>query len=234
MSTPYVRKKRTHTKSKDGCKTCKIFDHLYIIPHILALCFIGSATKQTRQPSFPNCENCKKRRIECDWPQVYIDQQGLSMYDLELIHHFTTTTAVSLLDIHGIESPQVLGIYQRNAPRLALAHPFLMHSLLAVSALHLHWLNRKGSASTAGLYYALSCYHRTHAARTYDASQCPQTHCIPHCACGGLSDAQFLTNLILSLHAICDTMLGIPDYVHPEVRTMHWFANGLKGLGQAI
>ncbi|KAH8823589.1 hypothetical protein DL96DRAFT_1618047 [Flagelloscypha sp. PMI_526] len=224
MSTPHARKKRAHTKSKTGCNTCK------------------KRRVKCDQKNFPTCENCSKRGIECDWPQIFLDQHvcrrpatqpiftlGLSVYDLELIHHFTTTTAVSLVDIHGIKSPHVLGIYQRNAPRLALAHPFLMHSILAISALHLHWLNRKGSASIASRYYTLSCHHRTHSVLKYNPSQCPQTHCSPQCTCHGLSDAQFLTNLMLSLYAICDSMLGIPDYVQSEVRAMHWSGNGWGG-----
>ncbi|KAH8831766.1 hypothetical protein DL96DRAFT_1779165 [Flagelloscypha sp. PMI_526] len=204
------------------------------------------------QTSFPSCLNCTKRGIQCDWPLLQADTvipyqgpyangptiqpiftQGLSHYDLELLHHFTTITAVSFLDVHGIESPQILDIYQRHGPRLALAHPFLMHSLLAISALHLHWLVPKNEPSTTSPYYALSCYHRTHAVRTYNSSQCNKAFCNLQCTCGGRSDAQFLTNLILSLHALCDLMVSIPERAETTVRAIYWCINGPKLLDKS-
>ncbi|KAH8817631.1 hypothetical protein DL96DRAFT_392633 [Flagelloscypha sp. PMI_526] len=233
MSTPedHLRKRRIHRKSKQGCKTCR------------------KRRVKCDETNFPSCLNCTKRGIQCDWPQALIETgvenvskdvngptvqpiftQGLSHYDLELLHHFTTTTAVSLLDVHGIESSLILDIYQRHGPRLALAHPFLMHSLLAISALHLHWLVRKGKPSTTSPYYALSCYHRKYAVQTYNSLQCDRVYCSIQCVCDGRSDAQFLTNLILSLHAICDVMVNVPDRVHPTMRTIYWYTNGPKVL----
>ncbi|KAH8800573.1 hypothetical protein DL96DRAFT_1823926 [Flagelloscypha sp. PMI_526] len=164
------------------------------------------------------------------WHTVPIIQpifsQGLPHYDLELLHHFTTTTALSLLDVYGIESPPVLDIYQRYGPRLALAHLFLMHSLLALSALHLHWLVRKNKPSTSP-YFALSCYHRAQMVKTYNSSQCDGVNSSIY---GGLSDAQFLTNLILSLHAFCDLLVSLPEHMLPTLPSIYWFINGPKLL----
>ncbi|KAH8831782.1 hypothetical protein DL96DRAFT_847949 [Flagelloscypha sp. PMI_526] len=227
-----IHKKQIHIKGKGGCKTCK------------------KRRVKCDQSSFPSCLNCTKRGVQCDWPPPIqartvakrtdphvngptiqpIFTQGLSHYDLELLHHFTTMTAVSLLDVHNIESPPVLDIYQRHGPRLALAHPFLMHSLLALSALHLHWLTRQSEPSTTSPYYILSCYHRTNAVQTYNYSQCEKASCNVQCVCGGRSDAQFLTNLILSLHALCDVMVDIPGLTHPTVRTVYWYTKGKERL----
>ncbi|KAH8823591.1 hypothetical protein DL96DRAFT_1819270 [Flagelloscypha sp. PMI_526] len=244
MSGAQIRTKQFHEKTRTGCKTCR------------------KRRVKCDESNFPSCQNCIDRGIYCSWladdarglqtqdlvpwneePTIepIINVDGLSDYDLELLHHFTTSTATSLFDVHSFESPNILGIYQRNAPRLALKHPFLMHALLALSALHLHRLNQTSQASTVGHYYALSCYHRTHAVQTYNHWQCLSALCSPLCSCGGLSDAQFLSNLILSLHALCDTMLGILDR-HIEARVVHWFVKGKgrldtlysKGDGKAL
>ncbi|KAF2452603.1 hypothetical protein BDY21DRAFT_155652 [Lineolata rhizophorae] len=52
--------------------------------------------------------------------------------DLELMHHYTASTFLTLP--RGNELPK---IWQTEVPRLALAHPFLMHHVLAISAYHL-------------------------------------------------------------------------------------------------
>ncbi|KAH8824092.1 hypothetical protein DL96DRAFT_1468678, partial [Flagelloscypha sp. PMI_526] len=94
--------------------------------------------------------------------------QGYDISDLELIHHFTTCTVHTLLDVYGLHSSDVLTMYQRRTPRLAFAHPFLMHAILSFASLHLHWLNQNSAASASGRYYALSCYHRGQAVLTYN------------------------------------------------------------------
>ncbi|KAH8831777.1 hypothetical protein DL96DRAFT_1812574 [Flagelloscypha sp. PMI_526] len=237
LSTPdHLDKTHIYSRTPGGCKTCK------------------KRRVKCDQTNLPSCLNCTKRGIQCDWPPLCagsaqqadpdddgptsqpIFTQGLSHSDLELLHHFTTTTAVSLLDVYGIESPPVLDIYQRHGPRLALAHPFLMHSLLALSALHLHWLIRRGQPLTTSSYYVLSCYHRKHAVQTYNSLQCDRVSCSPQCTCCGRSDAQFLANLILSLHAFCDMTADVLELMYPVdrmrtiVRTTHLYTNGRKVL----
>lgn len=55
--------------------------------------------------------------------------------DFELFHLYTTSTCSSLAPSKAPE------IWRVEIPRLALAHQFLMHGLLAVSALHLAYLD---------------------------------------------------------------------------------------------
>ena len=52
--------------------------------------------------------------------------------DLQLLHHFTTDTYCSLSDVSHIQRT-----YQVAVPREALAHDYLMHSVLALAAVHL-------------------------------------------------------------------------------------------------
>ena len=56
----------------------------------------------------------------------------LSLLDLELMHHYSTVTC---FEISRIPAKQTT--WQIAVPREALAYPFLMHALLAVSAAHL-------------------------------------------------------------------------------------------------
>ncbi|KAJ9134135.1 hypothetical protein NKR23_g10366 [Pleurostoma richardsiae] len=57
---------------------------------------------------------------------------GLSVRDLELLHHFLVHTSSSLADDY---EAQVL--WQVTVPKLGFSHSFLLHNLLALSALHL-------------------------------------------------------------------------------------------------
>ena len=63
-----------------------------------------------------------------------VDQElslELSLIDLELMHHYTLKTSVTISATEGLED-----IWKDLVPQLALKHDYLMHSLLAVTALH--------------------------------------------------------------------------------------------------
>ncbi|KAK2785187.1 hypothetical protein FQN51_003930 [Onygenales sp. PD_10] len=57
---------------------------------------------------------------------------NLQLDDLELLHHYTTKTYMTLSNKNEHKE-----IWRTVIPKEALAHPFLMHGLLALSALHL-------------------------------------------------------------------------------------------------
>ncbi|KAH8824091.1 hypothetical protein DL96DRAFT_246883 [Flagelloscypha sp. PMI_526] len=235
MPSPTIRRKRIHKKSKRGCRTCK------------------RRRVKCDETNFPTCENCTRRSIECDWPPVYapsppsreeprtgmlsmqlrfqpVCTQGYDNSDLELIHHYTTCTVHTLLDVYGIRSPDVLMMYQCRTPRLAFGHPFLMHAILSFASLHLLWLNKNNAPSTSRQYYVLSCYHRSQAVLSYNAKDFTSHLCSSSCTCIEVSEAQFLTNLLLSLHVVCDSNLAMPDEVHPELRMLHWFRTGKSSM----
>src|SRR5436190_9214791 len=56
----------------------------------------------------------------------------LHLHDLELMHHYTTRTYRTLSNNNEHKE-----IWKTVIPKEALAHPFLMHGLLALAALHL-------------------------------------------------------------------------------------------------
>lgn len=58
------------------------------------------------------------------------------MAQLKLFHHFTTVTGPSISV--GEMSQE---IFTATVPRIALSYKFLMHALLAVSALHIAHIN---------------------------------------------------------------------------------------------
>ncbi|KAI0378807.1 hypothetical protein F5Y04DRAFT_140773 [Hypomontagnella monticulosa] len=51
--------------------------------------------------------------------------------DLFLLHHWSTTASLSML-----KTPWVDQLFQHVLPRIACQHPFLMHALLSLAALH--------------------------------------------------------------------------------------------------
>ena len=59
----------------------------------------------------------------------------LEMKNLELLHHFTTSTYQTISTDEDIRE-----VWRLVIPRIALSHEFLMHALLAMSALHLSFL----------------------------------------------------------------------------------------------
>ena len=62
----------------------------------------------------------------------------LEWIDLELLHHYTTSTYSTIDD-----RPATLQTWKETVPKIALEHPFLMYGLLAVSALHLASIHPK-------------------------------------------------------------------------------------------
>ncbi|KAK7053414.1 hypothetical protein VNI00_004040 [Paramarasmius palmivorus] len=61
---------------------------------------------------------------------------GLDMTSLKLLHHYSLVTAPTL----AYGTPASTHVAQFVVPRLAFNNPFLMHLLLAASAIHLHML----------------------------------------------------------------------------------------------
>lgn len=57
---------------------------------------------------------------------------SLSIFDMELLHHFVISTCYTLSP-----APAVRAIWREEAPRLGFTMPAVLHAILAVSALHL-------------------------------------------------------------------------------------------------
>ncbi|KAL5333465.1 hypothetical protein BJX70DRAFT_380906 [Aspergillus crustosus] len=56
----------------------------------------------------------------------------LDELDRKLFHHYLSSTSLTLVDVHGTQD-----IWQHIIPQMAQEHAFLMHAILACSALHL-------------------------------------------------------------------------------------------------
>ncbi|KAK2760415.1 hypothetical protein FQN54_002485 [Arachnomyces sp. PD_36] len=79
---------------------------------------------------------------------------GLPNPDLELLHHFTITTSITISHNRSVQE-----VWQHLAPQEAFSHPFLMHGLLAISALHIAYLRPE----SVGKYHNLAIEHYTSA-----------------------------------------------------------------------
>jgi Fungal Zn(2)-Cys(6) binuclear cluster domain/Fungal specific transcription factor domain len=73
--------------------------------------------------------------IATDTPKSALDsrlESVFSLVDLELLHNYETLTSHTLSGI-----PQMQTFMRVDVPRIGFAHPFMLHSLLAICALHL-------------------------------------------------------------------------------------------------
>ncbi|KUJ18778.1 uncharacterized protein LY89DRAFT_504603 [Mollisia scopiformis] len=116
--------RRPHRKTKTGCATCK-------------------KRKRKCDEQRPECENCIKHSLNCDYapsqptllPAVSLATSPaplLNLFDLELLHHFCTSTAISLK-----EDVTMHTLWSTNVPKLGFEYDYVMHGILAVAALHL-------------------------------------------------------------------------------------------------
>ncbi|KAF2466258.1 uncharacterized protein BDR25DRAFT_77007 [Lindgomyces ingoldianus] len=148
-----MKTRKPHTKSRKGCVSCKS-------RHVKC-----DETK-------PACVNCDKYGSKCEYPaaQARIVNDNTSPYarvstpssadglnlnrssptlggqtqdyalnipQLRLLHHFSTVTASTLTS--NIEAQDVC---RSHIVKIAFNHPFLLHVILALAALHLSWLNQ--------------------------------------------------------------------------------------------
>ncbi|KAK8239598.1 C6 zinc finger protein [Phyllosticta capitalensis] len=57
---------------------------------------------------------------------------GLDVAQLELFHHYCTSTAYTLYSLPGLQN-----FWRVNAPSIGFSHPFVLHGLLSMAASHL-------------------------------------------------------------------------------------------------
>ncbi|RYN44252.1 hypothetical protein AA0112_g192 [Alternaria arborescens] len=170
--------RRSHTKSRKGCKTCKR-------RHIRC------------DETFPQCRNCTKHQVRCDymdsptammpespqspqqpnllwtpeieatielWRQtgefpfpelrVYPQPQwrALTTVDLRLVHHLSS---ISNEMFRNRTSKSTL--WTDMMPKflsIAATHPFVMHSILAFSASHLAWISQSTETRNLAFHHA--------------------------------------------------------------------------------
>ena len=157
--------RQTHSKTRHGCTKCK-------------------QRKVRCDQGRPICRNCERLGHECsfalDQPfvgssgsQVTMSRhasdegsvkssQGLPVQDLELMHHYSTSTCFTMTD-----ESDLCSLWQTDIPRLALDHPFLLHGILALAALHLHHTNPQSSTPCQPVYTEIASIHQDLALSSY-------------------------------------------------------------------
>ncbi|PKX97261.1 Zn(II)2Cys6 transcription factor [Aspergillus novofumigatus IBT 16806] len=135
-----IRARRTHQKSRLGCKTCK-------------------KRRVKCDEKKPTCTNCRQHAVICDYAtesaapsrpsrrqyrfrqskyEVQIDSPMTtdtsvqSSTDLHLFHHFVTSAASTATEGHDPKH-----LWDIHVPQWGFAFPSILHLILAFSALHL-------------------------------------------------------------------------------------------------
>ncbi|KAF2816006.1 uncharacterized protein BDZ99DRAFT_377424 [Mytilinidion resinicola] len=169
--------RRSHTKSRKGCKTCKK-------RHIRC------------DETFPQCRNCTKHQVRCDYldspsanapespkspqqanllwtaeieatisiwqqtdefpfPELRVYPQPLwraySKSELRLVHHLSSITN----EMFRSQTSR-LTTWTDLMPKflsVAASHPFVMHSILAFSASHLAWISQSSDTRNLAFHH---------------------------------------------------------------------------------
>ncbi|KAG8159625.1 hypothetical protein KVR01_010262 [Diaporthe batatas] len=128
--------RRPHRKARTGCTLCK-------------------RRRVKCGEEKPQCANCQAHNAECVYEAVTSRRMtskaaaqgptpsipgvpGTPMFTLEhmeLLHHYTASTSLTLSS-----NAPAMQVWQDRVPRIALRTDYVLHALLAVSALHLSHL----------------------------------------------------------------------------------------------
>ncbi|KAH9211612.1 hypothetical protein DL95DRAFT_341556 [Leptodontidium sp. 2 PMI_412] len=120
-----IHTRRPHRKTKTGCLTCK-------------------KRKIKCDEARPECDNCINHTLVCAYatsqvpilsPGAALSSSGnlnLNIIDLELLHNYCTSTALTL---H--RDPATIRLWTITVPQLGFLHDYVLHGILALSALHM-------------------------------------------------------------------------------------------------
>ncbi|OTA91480.1 hypothetical protein M434DRAFT_342436 [Hypoxylon sp. CO27-5] len=134
---PHKKNRKAHRKSRTGCQKCK-------------------ERRVKCDEEKPTCFNCKRHGTPCVYgdPNAFRYGNGgftsnmgsqtygsytsgtvFGMKDMALLHHWSTSCSATMST-----APWMSHIWQVVIPGIAFQHPYLMHAILAVSALHIAYL----------------------------------------------------------------------------------------------
>ncbi|CAG7941002.1 unnamed protein product [Penicillium salamii] len=157
----YPPGRRSHRKSRAGCVQCKKRKvkcdenkpHCHNCERHGVGCSFASASRApsttpvdfAESPAVPSGPESAASRMTTILPPIHpiIPQSlpsmhslapfpTLAVFDLELLHYYTTSTCYTLS-----RSPAVQTVWREEAPRIGFSEPLVLHSLLALTALHL-------------------------------------------------------------------------------------------------
>jgi hypothetical protein len=199
--------RRPHPKSRHGCVQCK-----------LRKVKCGAQT--------PICSNCQRRGESCSFLSTFQplkasdtasrlpnpaltpvpitggtlngvpDTLRLDLQTLELMHHYSTVVCFTLS-----KDSQVQQLWQNQVPKDALIHPFLMHCVMAASALHL----ADTVPTRRNAYSILAMRHHGIALSTYKS----MLHDITKANCGPLSTGAKLLIVFIAAYSVLPGAVGV-------------------------
>ncbi|KAF2102771.1 hypothetical protein NA57DRAFT_52324 [Rhizodiscina lignyota] len=181
--------RKLHSKSRLGCKPCK-------------------KRRIKCDGRGPSCANCERRKVVCEYadltppPPSTISSlvqtitplstgmsdlsiispvlkpsstKPLHARELELLHYWSTTTSLTLAVDRG---PETAHIWQAVVPQLAQTNPFLLHSVLGLSAAHV--ASQHHDPATSAVYRSVAHQHHGQAAVGFlRASAAPASAVLP-------------------------------------------------------
>ncbi|KAF2262174.1 hypothetical protein CC78DRAFT_569978 [Lojkania enalia] len=204
--------RKAHTKSRNGCGQCK-----------------KRRRKCDQRP--PRCSNCERWGIDCDFTALSaaveqvasraflsgatIDSQFLTFplpsplfdaRDIDLLQHYSIRTAFIL------SGSDERSIWQTHVPQEAKSHPYVMHGLLAISALHMSFIHPQDQHQC--IWLALK--HHEQGLASFRSS----VHTItPENATAVLS-FEFFANLVSSGLPVLSNLSGIQNAIASFVQTL--------------
>ncbi|EMD65253.1 hypothetical protein COCSADRAFT_36572 [Bipolaris sorokiniana ND90Pr] len=167
-----VKTRRAHRKSRAGCRECKrrrikcsegkpscthcTRHHVSCVYDIAPGAPTQPASSEYSPTQSENLASPSGSPVRHTYKPSYIDlshpQHLFDLKDMELLHHWNLVTSGSMVD-----SPSSAEIWRIHFPRVAFQHPYVMHSLLSIAALHVAYLNpsrRHSSIIDAGCHHA--------------------------------------------------------------------------------
>ena len=147
--------------------------------------------------------------------------------DMELLHYYTATVYATISD----QKDQYF-VWQQVLPQLSFSYPFLLHGLLALSALHRRYKEDPGHRESL---MNLARYHQQHALKLYipllqciDEQNCHALFafsCIIAVICFGIlsDDAEDAAPLVARMVDTFDALCGAAVVA---VQAYHWLLTG--------
>ena len=199
--------RRQHPKSRHGCVQCKL-------------------RKVKCGAQIPICSNCQRRGERCSFLSTFQplkvsntashlsnpaltslpitggtlhgipNASGLDLQTLELMHHYSTVVCFTLS-----KNSQVQQLWQNQVPKDALIHPFLMHCVMAASALHL----ADTVPTRRNAYSTLAIRHHGIALSAYKT----MLHHITKANCGPLCTGAKLLTVFVAAYSLLPGAVGV-------------------------
>ncbi|KAF8251262.1 hypothetical protein K440DRAFT_540319 [Wilcoxina mikolae CBS 423.85] len=176
--------RRSHKKSRAGCLRCKKrrikCDEVHpscgnCIKHAIECDFtlppeeraalapsagnpVAAALPTPSPVLSPSSFGISSQQILLPFHNTSAPQESLNMLDLSLMHNWSVSTAKTFSNRKEIQE-----LWRVSVPALAVQNPFLMHSILAISALHLQSAEQDHEKSMR--YLTEAAHHQEQAVR---------------------------------------------------------------------